>query len=104
VATQPGDVSRADTAKALVAAAFERFGRLDTLVCNAGIDIIKPAVDYEAEEWERILAVNLRGAFLPAQQAAKAWIEREQRGSVIMTSRRAQGSLDLRPMEQARAG
>jgi NAD(P)-dependent dehydrogenase (short-subunit alcohol dehydrogenase family) len=87
VAAQPGDVSRPDTAQALVAAAFERFGRLDTLICNAGIDIIKPAVDYEPEEWDRVMAVNLRGAFLPAREAARAWIERAQRGgSVIMTS------------------
>ncbi|MBR0826278.1 SDR family oxidoreductase [Bradyrhizobium manausense] len=87
VAAQPGDVSRLDIAEALVAAAFERFGRLDALVCNAGIDIIKPAVDYEPEEWDLILAVNLRGAFLPARQAARAWIQRGQRGgSVTMTS------------------
>jgi NAD(P)-dependent dehydrogenase (short-subunit alcohol dehydrogenase family) len=86
VAAQSGDVSRPDTAEALVAAAFDRFGRLDTLVCNAGIDIVKPAVDYQLEEWERILAVNLRGTFLPAQQAARTWIERGERGSVIMTS------------------
>jgi NAD(P)-dependent dehydrogenase (short-subunit alcohol dehydrogenase family) len=87
VASQPGDVSRSDTSEAIVAAALQRFGRLDTLICNAGIDIIKPAVEYEAEEWDHILAVNLRGAFLPAQQAARVWIERGQRGgSVIMTS------------------
>ena len=86
VAAQPGDVSHPDTARALIAAAFDQFGRLDTLVCNAGIDIIKPAVDYDSDEWERILAVNLRGAFLPAQQAARAWIDRGHCGSVIMTS------------------
>jgi NAD(P)-dependent dehydrogenase (short-subunit alcohol dehydrogenase family) len=86
VAAQPGNVSSPETAEALVTAAFKRFGGLDTLVCNAGIDIIKPAVDYKPEEWDRILAVNLRGAFLPAQQAARAWIERGQHGSVIMTS------------------
>jgi len=86
VAAQPGNVSSPETAEALVTAAFKRFGGLDTLVCNAGIDIIKPAVDYKSEEWDHILAVNLRGAFLPAQQAARAWIERGQHGSVIMTS------------------
>jgi NAD(P)-dependent dehydrogenase (short-subunit alcohol dehydrogenase family) len=104
VAAQSGDVSRPDTAEALVAAAFDRFGRLDTLVCNAGIDIVKPAVDYRLEEWERILVVNLRGTFLPAQQAARTWIERGERGSVIMTSSiAARGSPDLRPMERAKA-
>lgn len=87
VAGHAGDVSQLDTAQALMALAFARFGRLDSVICNAGIDIIKPAVSYEIWEWDRILAVNLRGAFLPAQQAAKAWIERGQRGgSVLFTS------------------
>jgi NAD(P)-dependent dehydrogenase (short-subunit alcohol dehydrogenase family) len=45
VASQPGDVSRSDTSEAIVAAALQRFGRLDTLICNAGIDIIKPALN-----------------------------------------------------------
>jgi NAD(P)-dependent dehydrogenase (short-subunit alcohol dehydrogenase family) len=73
VAAHAGDISRPDIAQGLIATAVQRFGRLDTLVCNAGIDIIKPAVDCEPEEWDRILTVNLRGAFLPAQQAAKVW-------------------------------
>jgi NAD(P)-dependent dehydrogenase (short-subunit alcohol dehydrogenase family) len=87
VAAHAGDISRPDIAQGLIATAVQRFGRLDTLVCNAGIDIIKPAVDCEPEEWDRILTVNLRGAFLPAQQAAKVWITSGQRGgSIIMTS------------------
>jgi NAD(P)-dependent dehydrogenase (short-subunit alcohol dehydrogenase family) len=40
-------------------------------------------VDYEPEEWDRILAVNLRGAFLPAREAARAWIDRGQRGGSV---------------------
>lgn len=81
-----GDVSAPQTAQALIDMAFTRFGRLDTLVGNAGIDIIKPAVEYTADEWNRILDVNLRGAFLPAQAAARAWISRGQPGSVVLTS------------------
>lgn len=81
-----GDISTPDAAKALVDIAYERFGRLDTLVGNAGIDIIKPAVSYLTDEWDRILDVNLRGAFLPAQMAARAWIELGQKGSVVLTS------------------
>ncbi|HEY0234623.1 MAG TPA: SDR family oxidoreductase [Afipia sp.] len=81
-----GDISIPDAAQALVDIAYERFGRLDTLVGNAGIDVIKPAVSYLPDEWDRILDVNLRGAFLPAQMAARAWIERRQQGSVVLTS------------------
>lgn len=82
----PGDVSTAEAAQALVQTAFRCFGRLDTLVGNAGIDLIKPALEYTADEWDRIIDVNLRGAFLSAQAAARAWIERGQPGSVILTS------------------
>lgn len=86
VAGLAGDISRPEVAQSLVDLAFQRFGRLDTVVCNAGIDIIKSAIDYEPTEWDRILSVNLRGAFLPAQAAARLWIENRQGGSVILTS------------------
>jgi NAD(P)-dependent dehydrogenase (short-subunit alcohol dehydrogenase family) len=86
VAALAGDVSDAAVAQQLVDAAVRDFGRLDHVVCNAGIDIIKPAVDYTPDEWDRILAINLRGAFLPAQAAARHWIAQQQHGSVTMTS------------------
>ncbi|WP_107467118.1 SDR family NAD(P)-dependent oxidoreductase [Streptomyces sp. MA5143a] len=62
------------------------FGHLDDLVCNAGIDIIKPAVEYTPEEWDRILTETLRGAFQPAQAAARHWMAQGSGGSVTMTS------------------
>jgi NAD(P)-dependent dehydrogenase (short-subunit alcohol dehydrogenase family) len=86
VAWLDGDVSDPAVAQQLVNEAIGTFGRLDHLVCNAGIDIIKPAVEYAPDEWDRILAVNLRGAFLPAQAAARHWIAEGRRGSVTMTS------------------
>jgi NAD(P)-dependent dehydrogenase (short-subunit alcohol dehydrogenase family) len=86
IAPAPGDVTLPATAEALVDAAVQTFGHLSHLVCNAGIDVIKPAVDYTPEEWDRVLAVNLRGAFLPAQAAARYWMEHGQVGSVTMTS------------------
>ncbi|RJL35729.1 SDR family NAD(P)-dependent oxidoreductase [Bailinhaonella thermotolerans] len=86
VAGLAGDVTDADLAQGLVDEALRVFGRVDHLVCNAGIDIIKPAVDYGPEEWDRVLAVNLRGAFQPAQAAARHWIARGGGGSITMTS------------------
>lgn len=86
IARLAGDISQAGHSEALIEHAVERFGRVDTIVCNAGIDLIKPATDYEPAEWDRILSVNLRGAFLPAQMAARLWIDRGQSGSVILTS------------------
>ena len=86
VAGVPGDVTHAALAPALVEEAVQVFGQIDHVVCNAGVDIIKPAVDYTLEEWDRILAVNLRGAFQPAQAAARHWIAQGRGGSITMTS------------------
>jgi NAD(P)-dependent dehydrogenase (short-subunit alcohol dehydrogenase family) len=58
VAGLAGDVTDPDFAQALVNDAVTTFGRLDHLVSNAGIDIIKPAIDYTPQEWDRILAVT----------------------------------------------
>lgn len=69
-----------------VGEAVEVFGGLDHVICNASIDIIKPAVDYSSQEWDRVLAVNLRGAFQPAQAAARYWIAEGRGGSITMTS------------------
>ncbi|MGY1673691.1 SDR family NAD(P)-dependent oxidoreductase [Geodermatophilus sp. SYSU D00710] len=86
VAGLPGDVTDPALAGELVDEAVRVFGRLDHMVCNAGIDIIKPAIDYTAEEWDRVLAVNLRGAFQPAQAAARHWIAAGRGGAITMTS------------------
>jgi NAD(P)-dependent dehydrogenase (short-subunit alcohol dehydrogenase family) len=102
-----GDVSQPEGAQRLVDTALEHFRRLDTVVCNAGIDIIKPAVDYTPEEWDRILGVNLRGSFLVAQAAARSWIARgEGGGSITVTSSVAAraGIAGLAPYGASKAG
>ncbi len=81
-----GDVTDPAVTARLVDDAVQAFGRMDHLVCNAGIDIIKPAIDYTPEEWDRVLTVNLRGAFQPAQAAARHWITTGQPGSITFTS------------------
>lgn len=81
-----GDVTDPALADSLVDRAVTSFGDLDHVVCNAGIDVIKPALDCTPEEWDRVMAVNLRGAFLPAQAAARYWVRGARPGSVTMTS------------------
>ncbi len=58
------DVTKEASAKAMVADAVARFGRLDILVNNAGINIRKQPQDYTEAEWHQVLDINLTGAFL----------------------------------------
>src|SRR4051812_111191 len=60
------DVTRVEAVKAALARTVEVFGRLDFAFNNAGIEPRKPAAtaDYDEEEWNRILDINLRGVFL----------------------------------------
>jgi NAD(P)-dependent dehydrogenase (short-subunit alcohol dehydrogenase family) len=73
------DVSRPDETQKLVASAVQSFGRIDVLVNNAGIVDDAPFLDLPLAEFDRILGVNLRGAFLMGQAAAKQMVA--QRGS-----------------------
>jgi len=66
------DVTREASVAALVRATTERWGRLDVLVNNAGINIRKPAQDLSLEEWHRVLETNLTSAFLAARAAYPA--------------------------------
>ncbi|NHC35898.1 SDR family NAD(P)-dependent oxidoreductase [Scytonema millei] len=79
------DVSKRDRCQQLVNRTIEHYGAIDVLICNAGIDIIKPAEQYEAEEWDKILDINLRGYYFCAQFAAQHMLARGA-GSIIMTS------------------
>ncbi|HSE79926.1 MAG TPA: glucose 1-dehydrogenase [Alphaproteobacteria bacterium] len=63
------DVADQKSARAMVAQTAERFGRLDILINNAGINVRKPPEDYAAEEWRDIIDINLKGAFFCAQAA-----------------------------------
>lgn len=55
------------------------------MICNAGTDIIKPAEQYEENEWDKILDINLRGYYFCAQFAAQHTLSVGS-GSIIMTS------------------
>ena len=79
------DVTRRQDCELLINRAIERFGHLDVLICNAGIDIIKPAESYDESEWDRIIDTNLRGYFYCAQFAGRHMLA-NKKGSIIMTS------------------
>ena len=67
-----GDIGDPATARRVVDAAIEQFGRVDTLVNNAGIFIAKPFTQYTAEDYATILSVNLNGFFYITQYAIEA--------------------------------
>ena len=58
-----GDIADPATAERIVSQGLDRFGRIDTLVNNAGIFIAKPFVDYTAEDYASVVAINLGGFF-----------------------------------------
>jgi len=82
VLTVVGDIADADTADRLVAAAIERYGRLDTLVNNAGLFLPKPFVDYSHADFGAVVAVNLAGFFHVSQRAAAAML-RQGSGHIV---------------------
>jgi NAD(P)-dependent dehydrogenase (short-subunit alcohol dehydrogenase family) len=77
-----GDIADADTADLVIASAKERFGRVDTLINNAGIFIAKPFTQYTESDFASMLAVNLAGFFHISQRAV-AEMEKQGRGHIV---------------------
>jgi NAD(P)-dependent dehydrogenase (short-subunit alcohol dehydrogenase family) len=66
-----------------VGAAFKEAGPLDIVVNNAGISIVKPALDMPEEDWDAVVETNLRGAWLVAQMAGKCWVSAKKPGAIV---------------------
>ncbi|WP_406443604.1 SDR family oxidoreductase [Streptomyces sp. NBC_00631] len=69
VLTVQGDIADPATAERVVAAAVERFGRVDTVVNNAGVFVAKPFTDYTAADYAAVTGINVAGFFHLTQQA-----------------------------------
>jgi glucose 1-dehydrogenase len=74
-AEHSADVAKPDEVTRLVAATVERFGRLDIMVANAGIQVDAPTLEMTPEQWDKAMNVDLRGSFLCAQAAARQFLE-----------------------------
>jgi NAD(P)-dependent dehydrogenase (short-subunit alcohol dehydrogenase family) len=85
VVTVEGDIGDPDTAQRIVHAAVEHFGRIDTLVNNAGIYIGKPFTDYTIEDFNALIAVNVAGFFHMTTRAIKQMLD-QGRGHVVNVS------------------
>jgi NAD(P)-dependent dehydrogenase (short-subunit alcohol dehydrogenase family) len=77
------DVSNAQAAAGLIEHAVETFGRLDVLVNNAARVIDRPALEMTEHDWDRVVGVNLRGAFLCAQHAARQMLQQDEGGLIL---------------------
>ena len=80
-----GDIAERKTAERLISEGVERFGRIDTLVNNAGIFIAKPFTQYSEADFAAMLAVNLGGFFHPTQLAI-AEMEKRGGGHIVQIS------------------
>jgi NAD(P)-dependent dehydrogenase (short-subunit alcohol dehydrogenase family) len=69
IAVVQGDIADPDTAQQAIAVALERFGRIDTLVNNAGIFVAKPFDQYTREDYEAVMGTNVNGFFHITQRA-----------------------------------
>ena len=81
----PGDVSDETAAEAIVKTTADRLGRLDILVNNAGVNRDRLLMRMTAADWDEVLAVNLRGTFLPTRFAIPLMV-RQRYGRIVNIS------------------
>jgi NAD(P)-dependent dehydrogenase (short-subunit alcohol dehydrogenase family) len=85
VLTVQGDVSETATAERIVGGALERFGRVDTLINNAGVFIGKPFTDYSLKDYQLAVSVNVTGFFVMTQRVIAEMLK-AGRGHVVNIS------------------
>lgn len=87
-----GDVADMDDAEDLIGTALDTYGRLDALVCNAGVLRDRMSFNMTEEEWDTVIRVHLKGHFAPVRHAAAHWRARHketgdpQHASIVLTS------------------
>jgi glucose 1-dehydrogenase len=81
-----GDVSNEADVVRMVADAVEGLGGIDVLVNNAGIQISRPTEELSSDDFDRVLAVNLRGAFMCAREAIRHFLAEDKPGSIVNIS------------------
>jgi 2-deoxy-D-gluconate 3-dehydrogenase len=77
------DVRDPKTIHAAVQETVDRLGSLDIVVCNAGLNIRRAALELTEEDWDSVLDVNLRGVFFSAQAAAAQMVRQARGGKVV---------------------
>lgn len=86
IATVQGDIAKPETAERIVAAALERFGRIDSLVNNAGVFLSKPFTEFTLADYDENLGVNVAGFFHITQRAAAEMLKQGSGHVVSITT------------------
>jgi len=79
------DVSKKEEVDNLIKKTVEKFGKIDILINNAGIFFQKPFLEYTEEDWDKIIAINLKSVYLCSQAAAKEMVKRNY-GKIVNIS------------------
>lgn len=77
------DVSKEADVEAVVKYAVEKFGKLDGIFNNAATIVVKPVADLTAEEWNKVIGVNLTGVFFGCKQAIRQFKKQGSGGSIV---------------------
>ena len=81
-----GDVSKREDVERMIAEVVAKFGRIDIAINNAGIEIKRPFLEVTDDEWNKVITVNLFGAFLVHQVAARQMVKQGPGGKLINIS------------------
>ncbi len=83
VITIKADVSNRYAVESMIAESTERFGTLDVLINNAGLNIDKELHDLTEKDWDRVIDTNLKGVFLCSQSASRYMLQQETGGIIL---------------------
>ena len=86
VVTVAGDIAETQVARTVIETAVREFGRVDTLVNDAGIFTAKPFTDYTAEDYQAVIGVNLTGFFTTTHMAIAQMLRQGEGGHVVQVT------------------
>jgi NAD(P)-dependent dehydrogenase (short-subunit alcohol dehydrogenase family) len=88
-----GDVAEENTAIQFTKAAMDHFGRIDILVCNAGVSVVRAIHEHTPEEWDFVMNSNVKALYWAARQVIPVMIE--QRGGLILITGSISGEVGI---------
>ena len=86
VAIKSADLTKVELLPGIIAELAGELGGIDVLVNNAGVNVPQDAIDVTPEAWDKVMALNLRGAFFVAQAVGKLMIDKGKGGRIINMS------------------